>query len=81
MSWMQMALLSTALMVVSGYFGGRKFSPGMVRNITGGLGVLVGLTWQGALGFGESGTVYRIGFIIAGYAAAMGILRARGVDS
>jgi hydrogenase/urease accessory protein HupE len=81
MSWMQIALLSTTLMIASGYFGGTKFSPKLMRNVTGGFGVLAGLAWQGALGLADGGLAYRLGFIIAGYATAMAVLRARGVES
>lgn len=81
MTWMQMALLSTGLLVVFVYLGGTRFSVKFVRNIAGGLGVMAGLTWQGALGFAEAGIVYKIGFIVAGYAMALGMLRFRGVES
>jgi len=81
MSWMQIALASTVLMVASGYYGAPRFSPKLMRNITGGFGVLAGLAWQGALGLADGGLAYRLGFIIAGYAAAMAVLRARGVEN
>lgn len=76
-----MALLSTGLLVVFVYLGGTRFSVKFVRNIAGGLGVMAGLTWQGALGFAEAGIAYKIGFIVAGYAMALGMLRFRGVES
>jgi hypothetical protein len=81
MTWMQMALLSTTLLVVFVYFGGPKFSLKLVRNVAGGLGVFAGLSWQGALGLADSGIVIKIGFLAAGYALALGLLRLRGVES
>ncbi len=81
MTWLQMALLSTGLLAVFVYLGGTRFSVKIVRNIAGGLGVVAGLTWQGALGLAEAGLVFKIGFIIAGYALAVAMMRFRGVES
>ena len=81
MTWMQMALLSTGLMAVFIYLGGTRFSVRFVRNIAGGLGVMAGLTWHGALGLADAGYFYKIAFIIAGYALALGLMRLRGIES
>jgi len=53
----------------------------LVRNVAGGLGVIAGLSWHGALGLTNSSIVYKIGFLIAGYAAAVWAMRLRGVES
>ena len=81
MTWLQIALVSTALMAVLIYFGGKRISPRVMRNIAGGLGVIAGLCWQNALGFGDAGLVVKLGFIVAGYLAALGLMRVRGVKN
>ncbi len=81
MTWMQLALASTVLTIVFIYLGGNKLSLKLVRNIAGGLGVVTGLSWHGALGLTDSSIVFKIGFLVAGYALAMGLLRFRGVES
>ena len=80
MTFAQLAIFSSVLTIAFVYLGGKRFSPKLTRNIVGGLGVLTGLTWHGALGLADSGFVFKIGFIIAGYAMAMGLLRFRGVE-
>jgi len=81
MTWIQIAMTSTVLMGAFVYFGGPRFSPRLVRNVAGGLGVIAGLSWHGALGLTNSSIVYKIGFLIAGYAAASWVMRLRGVES
>ncbi len=81
MTLFQLALFSTALTIAFAFLGGKRFSHKLNRNIVGGLGVLTGLLWHGALGLADSSIVFKIGFIIAGYALAMGLLRFRGVES
>jgi hypothetical protein len=81
MTFFQMAILSTVLLVAFVYFGGKKFSVRLVRNIAGGLGVIAGLTWHGAFGLTDSGLLYKMVFIIAGYSLAVGLLRVRGVEN
>jgi len=81
MSWAQMAMASSVLMVVFVFMGGTRFSPRLVRNVAGGLGVFAGLSWHGALGLTDSSIVYKIGFLVAGYAAALWAMRLRGVES
>jgi len=81
MTWTQIALVSTAVMAAYIYFGGNRISPRMMRNVAGGLGVIAGLSWLNALGLADSGFVVKLGFIIAGYLAAVGLMRVRGVES
>ncbi len=81
MSWMQIALACTVLMVAFVYLGGARFSPKLVRNIAGGLGVLAGLSWHRALGLADGSLVYKIAFVVAGYAVAVWVMRLRGVES
>ncbi|MCF6234303.1 MAG: hypothetical protein L3J36_14560 [Rhodobacteraceae bacterium] len=80
MTFLQMAILSTVLLIAFVYFGGKKFSLRLVRNIAGGLGVIAGLTWHGALGLAEAGLIYKMVFLIAGYLLAVGLMRVRGVQ-
>jgi len=81
MTWMQIAIISTVLMIAFVYIGSTRFSPKFVRNVAGGLGVIAGLSWHGALGLRDSSIVYKIGFLIAGYAVAAWVMRLRGVES
>ena len=80
MTFVQLAIVSTTLLVIFVFLGGRKFPVKLVRNVAGGLGVIAGLTWHSALGLADSSFAYKIGFILAGYFLAMGLLRTQGVQ-
>ena len=80
MTFVQLAIVSTALLFALVFLGAKKFPVKLVRNLAGGLGVIAGLTWHNALGLTDSSFAYKIGFILAGYILAMGLLRTQGVQ-